>query len=186
MSESADNQPPDLGEYRNYLMTIAHLQLEPQLREKLDASDIVQQTLLEAHQQREGFRGESPAEFAGWLKQILVHNLLDVIRSFRREKRDVAREQSLGESFDRSTVRLAALIVADQSSPSIKVERDEQGLQLADALAKLPDAQREALVLQHWHSWSVAQIAEHMGRSRTAVAGLLKRGLMKLREELGA
>ena len=177
MSESAENLPHDLGKYRNYLMTIAHLQLEPRLREKLDASDIVQQTLLEAHQQREGFQGQSPAEFAGWLKQILVHNLLDVIRSFRREKRDVAREQSLDASFDRSTVRLAALIVADQSSPSIKVERDEQGLQLADALAKLPDAQREALELQHWHGWSVAQIAEYMGRSRTAAAGLLKRAL---------
>ena len=167
-------------------MTIAHLQLEPQLREKLDASDIVQQTLLEAHQQRGRFRGDSPAEFAGWLKQILIHNLFDVIRSFRREKRDVARERSLDASFDRSTVRLAALIAADQSSPSIKVERDEQGLRLADALAKLPEAQREALMLQHWHGWSVVQIADHMGRDRTAVAGLLKRGLIKLRKELGA
>jgi len=167
-------------------MTIAHLQFEPKLREKLDASDIVHQTLLEAHQQQERFRGQSRAEFAAWLKQILIHNLLDVLRSFRREKRDISREQSLDASCERSTIRLAALIVADQSTPSMKVERDEQGLQLADALAKLPDAQREALVLQHWHNWSVLQIAEHMGRSRTAVAGLLKRGLTKLREELDA
>ena len=74
----------------------------------------------------------------------------------------------------------------DAAGGRVKVERDEQGLQLAEALAKLPDAQREALELQHWHSWPVARIAEHMGRSKTAVAGLLKRGWMKLREELNA
>lgn len=185
MNES-NHLPEELGEYRNYLMTIAHLQIEPQLREKLDASDIVHQTLLEAHEQQDRFRGQSRPEFAAWLKQILLHNLLDVVRAFRRAKRDVAREQSLDAACERSTIRLAALMVADQSTPSMKMERDERGMQLAEALAKLPEAQREALVLQHWHNWSVSQIADHLGRSRTAVAGLLKRGLAKLREELDA
>jgi len=176
----------DLADYRNYLMTIAHLHLEPHLYAKLDASDIVQQTLLEAHEQREQFCGSAPAEFAGWLRQMLIHNLLDVVRSFRRERRDIARERSLDAAFDRSTASLAAAIVADQSSPSFKVERDERGLRLADVLQQLPESQREALVLQYWHGWTVAQIADHLGRTRSAAAGLLKRGLLKLREELGA
>ena len=55
---------------------------------------------------------------------------------------------------------------------------------LADALAQLPDAQREALVLQHWHGWTLAQIGEHMERTPAAVAGLLKRGLKRLRDLL--
>ena len=167
-------------------MTIARLQLEPRLQAKVDASDIVQQTLLEAHEQRGQFRGTKRAEFAAWLKRILVHNLLDQVKAFRRGKRDIAREQQLEASLNQSTVRLEACIVAEQSSPSMTVQRNEEGLRLSDALARLPDAQREALVLQHWHDWSVSEIAQHMGRSRTAVAGLLKRGLQKLREELGA
>jgi RNA polymerase sigma-70 factor (ECF subfamily) len=57
-------------------------------------------------------------------------------------------------------------------------------MQLAVALAELPEAQREALVLQHWHGWSMDEIAAHLGRTRVAVAGLIKRGLAKLRERL--
>jgi len=175
----------DLADYRNYLMTIAHLHLEPQLYAKLDASDVVQQTLLEAHDGRDRFRGATAPEYAGWLRKMLIHNLLDVVRSFRRERRDISREQPIDSSSDRSTASLAAAIVADQSSASVKVERDERGLRLAEVLQQLPEAQREALVLQYWHGWTVAQIADHLGRTRTAAAGLLKRGLIKLREELG-
>ncbi len=57
-------------------------------------------------------------------------------------------------------------------------------LHLAAALDKLPDAQREALMLRHFHGWPLAQIAEHLGRSHAAVAGLLKRGLQQLRDQL--
>jgi RNA polymerase sigma-70 factor (ECF subfamily) len=55
---------------------------------------------------------------------------------------------------------------------------------LADALNRLPEAQREALVLQHWHGWSLDEIGRHLGRSPAAVAGLLKRGLRQLRQSL--
>jgi hypothetical protein len=63
-------------------------------------------------------------------------------------------------------------------------EKQERAVQLAEALSRLPEAQREALVLQHWQGWSLDEIAEQMGRTRTAVAGLLKRGLRQLRDEL--
>jgi len=125
MTDHQENDGQDLGQFRDYLMTIAHLQLEPQLREKLDASDVVQQTLLEAHEQHEQFRGQTTGELAGWLRQILMHNLMDVIRAFRREKRDIARERSMDASLLRSSVRLEAWLVAEQSSPSQSVERRE-------------------------------------------------------------
>ena len=78
-----------------------------------------------------------------------------------------------------------AWLAAEQSSPSQQVEQHEQSLRLARALAALPEAQREALVLQHWHGWTLAQIGERMNRTPAAVAGLLKRGLKGLREEMG-
>ena len=79
---------------------------------------------------------------------------------------------------------LEAWLVAHQSSPSEHAEREEQAVRLADALARLPEAQREALVLQHWHGWALAEIAEHLGRTPAAVAGLLHRGLHSLRRLL--
>lgn len=151
MTLSPNIGPHELEQYREYLMTIADLQIEPVLRRKLDASDVLQQTMLEAHSRLNDFRGSTSAELAGWLKRILLNNLIDCVRAYRRDRRNVARERSLDDSLNRSSLRLEACLAAEQSSPSLKVSRDEEGLQLSEALSKLPDAQREALVLQHWH-----------------------------------
>jgi RNA polymerase sigma-70 factor (ECF subfamily) len=182
MSMSSDHDRKSPQRYRQYLLMLARVQLDADLQRKLDPSDIVQQTLLEAHQKQDQFRGETSGEMAAWLRQILAHNLADALRSLRRAKRDIAREQHLGQALDASSARLEALLAAEQTSPSMHVARDEQAVALADALAQLPDAQREALVLQHWHGWSLKQIADHLDRTPTAVAGLLKRGLKQLRE----
>jgi RNA polymerase sigma-70 factor (ECF subfamily) len=145
----------------------------------------VQQTLLEAHRQHEHFRGTTDADLAAWLRQILAHNLADAERALHRDKRDVDRERSLEAELAHSSADLAGFLAADQSSPSQQVDRQEEALRLADALAQLPEAQREALVLQYWHGLTVAQIGERLERTPVAVAGLLKRGLQRLRELLG-
>ncbi len=181
MSREAESHDRALDQYREYLVMLARVQLDPRLREKLDPSDVVQQTLLDAHRKHDQFRGQTEAEKAAWLRQILAHNLVDALRAFGRAKRDVAREHSLEAALEQSSVRLEAWLAAEQSSPSQKAQRHERAVQLADALAELPEAQREALVLQNWHGWSLAEIGRHMDRSPAAVAGLLKRGLKQLR-----
>ena len=170
-----------LESFRAYLRLLARLHLSPQLRGKLEPSDVVQQTLLQAYQALDQFRGRSKAECAAWLRQILARNLGQAVRDFGRAKRDLAREQSLQAALDASSARLDAWLAADQSSPSQRAERGEQALRLAQALEKLPEAQREALVLQHWQGLSLQEIGEHLGRSPEAVAGLIKRGLKQLR-----
>jgi RNA polymerase sigma-70 factor (ECF subfamily) len=173
-----------LERWRNYLDMLARVQIDPRLRGKVDLSGVLQQTLLEAHQQKARFAAEHPAQEAAWLRKILAHNLTDELRKLGAGKRDAARERSLEAALEESSARLGAWLAADQSSPSEQVQRNEQGLRLATALAQLPEAQREALVLQHWHGWSLLQIAEHLDRTRAAVAGLIKRGLQQLRTYL--
>jgi RNA polymerase sigma-70 factor (ECF subfamily) len=168
--------------FRAYLRLLARLHLDPRLRGKLDPSDVVQQTLVQAYQARDQFRGHSDGELAAWLRQILARNLAMAARDFARGKRDVARERSLEAALAQSSSRLEVWLAADQSSPSAGAVRNEQARRLADALEQLPEAQREALVLQHWHGWSLAQIGEQLGRSPEAVAGLIKRGLKQLRQ----
>ena len=181
MNREAERGDRALDQYREYLTMLARVQLDPRLRDKLDPSDVVQQTLLDAHQRQEQFRGQTEAEKAAWLRQILARNLVDALRAFGRAKRDVARERSLHVAMEQSSQRLEAWLAAEQSSPSLKLDRHERAVQLANALAALPEAQREALVLQHWHGFSLAEIGQHMGRSPAAVAGLIKRGLRQLR-----
>jgi RNA polymerase sigma-70 factor (ECF subfamily) len=183
MSE-ASQQQPSLDRYRSYLHLLASMQLDRRLRGKLDASDIVQQTLLQAHRARTQFRGDHPGQLAAWLRQILAHNLAHAARDYTRAKRDVSRERSLEASLGASADRLNQWLGAQQSSPSQHVERSEQLLQLAEALDTLPEAQREAIVLHYWQDWSLDEIGEHLGRSPSAIAGLLHRGLKKLRAAL--
>jgi RNA polymerase sigma-70 factor (ECF subfamily) len=185
MNQAAGIVERDLEGHRPYLSLLARMHLDPRLRDKLDPSDLVQQTLLEAHAKREQFRGTTAPEQAAWLRQMLVHNLADAVRALHREKRDVKLERSLEAAIDGSSCRLAAWLAAEQSSPSQQAMHNEQLLRLADALPQLPDAQREAVILHHLQGWSLAELAGHLGRSEPAVAGLLHRGLKKLRELLG-
>jgi RNA polymerase sigma-70 factor (ECF subfamily) len=174
----------DLERYRAYLRLLARLHLDPRLRGKLDPSDVVQQTLLQAYQAAAGFRGQGDAELAAWLRQILARNLAHAVRDLGRAKRDVGRERSLEAALEASSVRLEAWLAAEQSSPSQQAVRHEQLLRLAEALAQLPEAQREAVVLHYWQGRSLAEIGEELGRTPAAVAGLLHRGLKQLRGRL--
>jgi RNA polymerase sigma-70 factor (ECF subfamily) len=174
----------EVRRWGDYLSALARVQLDPRLRAKIDLSGVVQQTVLEAHQKQPEFRAEHPAQELAWLRRILANNLTDELRKLAAGKRDLARERSLEASLDESSSRLEAWLAADQSSPSQRAERHEEALRLAAALEALPEAQREALVLQHWHGWSLAQIAKHLGRTKAAVAGLVKRGLQQLRQRL--
>ena len=172
----------DLDRFRAYLTILARTHLGNRFERRLDASDIVQTTLLEAHQKRGEFRGAASAELAGWLRAILVNNIADAIRAQVRDKRDIRRERSLEANIEDSFARADAWLAAEQSSPSAQLMRSEQQLALADAIARLPADQADAIVQYHLRGMSLRELAEHFERSEAAVAGLLHRGLKQLRQ----
>src|SRR5262249_13129702 len=148
---------------------------------RIDPSDVVQQTLLEAHARAGQFHGDDSA-LAAWLRQALVNNLRDARPALRRDKRDVRRAESLDQAGGQASARLAGMLAAADSSPSERAVRNEELLRLADALTRLPEAQREAVVLHHLQGCPLAETARRMGRTDAAVAGLLHRGLKRVRE----
>jgi RNA polymerase sigma-70 factor (ECF subfamily) len=182
MAEAAELSDQALIRFRSYLAVLARVQLDGRLRAKLDASDIVQQTLLEAYEKRSQFRGATESELAAWLRKILAHNLADAIRMLRRAKRDVRMERSLEAAVEDASSRFDRWIAADVETPSQAAQRNERLVLLADAVAQLPDAQRDAVTLHHLEGWPLARIARRLGRTEPAVAGLLHRGLKRLRE----
>ncbi len=171
-----------LDGYRTYLRLLAQMNLDKKVRGKVDPSDVVQQTLLQAHRGLADFRGTTDAQRAAWLRQILARNLMRASRDFHRDKRDVDREKPFEAALDQSSARLDELLAADEPSPSQQAMRSERAVQLVQALDGLPDAQRTAIELHYFEQKSLAGIGEQIERSPTAVAGLLRRGLKKLRE----
>jgi RNA polymerase sigma-70 factor (ECF subfamily) len=184
MTEEAAPDPALLDRYRDYLALLARLHWPSRLRSKLDASDLVQETLRKAVQNLNQYRGRSEAELAGWLRRILTNTLVDAIRGFEGARSDVALERPLEAALAQSSARLEALLQATPTSPSQQAMRHEQLLQLSAALAQLPEDQRLALELHYLRSCSVAEVAEQMSRTERSVAGLLRRGLQSLRELL--
>jgi RNA polymerase sigma-70 factor (ECF subfamily) len=173
-----------LERYRDYLRMLARIQLGARLQAKLDASDVVQQTILRAHEARGQFRGTSEGEKLAWLRAILANVLMAAGRVFETAARDVRREQSLEAELERSSVRLECVLAADQTSPSQGAVRAEELLRLAAALSQLPDDQRQAVELHHLKGLPLIDVAARMERTRPAIVGLLFRGLRRLRELL--
>src|SRR5262249_55968107 len=128
--------------------------------------------------------GQGPEQMAAWLRQILARTIANAARDLGRQKRDVGRERSLEAELEESSCRLEAWLCAEDSSPSERAERNERLLQLGEALARLPEAQREALLLKYCQGWSLEEVANHLGRSAAATASLLQRGLASLRRLL--
>jgi RNA polymerase sigma-70 factor (ECF subfamily) len=173
-----------LEKYRDYLRMLASQELALRFRGKVDPSGVVQETLWEAHQELARGLDVPSGERLPWLRRILANNLADQVRRLTAEKRDVGREVSLEQGIETSSKRLELWLARDLNPAA--ANDDEPVLKLVAAFVKLPEAQREAIFLQYWMGLTFAQIADEMGRSREAVAGLMKRGLRQLRTELGA
>jgi RNA polymerase sigma-70 factor, ECF subfamily len=184
MAQRSEQAGRELDRFREYLSLLARLQLDPRLQGKVDLSGVVQQTLLEAYQAWDRFARMSEEERAGWLRRALANNLIDEVRKLGTAARDVKLEQSLERAVEESSARLEVLLATEQHSPLHRALRNERLLELAEALAQLPEDQRNAVELHHLKERPLAEVAEQMGRSKGAVAQLVFRGLQKLRKLL--
>lgn len=175
---------PDWEADRGYLLVLARLRLPAWLRTKVEASDVVQLTLLRAHAHADQLRADSCDGRRAWLRQVLANVIHDQVRRFSADARDVGREEFIRRGLDESSARLEAYLAADQSSPSERANRLDELLNLTAAIARLPSDQKTAVELKHLEGWAVDRIAAEMGRSADAVGGLLRRGMAALRADL--
>ncbi len=171
---------------RNYLGFAARAQVESQLRAKVDASDLVQQTMLEAHRDFDRFQGQSEGEWLAWLRQILTHNAADFVRHYRgTAKRQARREVPMRQPGD-TTHAYGAPEPADPGvSPSQEFLKLDNRLRVTAALAELPADYQEVVMLRNLQRLSFNDIAERMDRSRPAVQMLWMRAIKKLQQVMG-
>jgi RNA polymerase sigma-70 factor (ECF subfamily) len=169
---------------RAALHRLAERQLDERITVRVDASDIIQQTFLEAHRSFKQFAGQDTRELTAWLRGILDHKVAGAIRDHALlQKRNVHRARSMDDTH-RGRASLKNELDAGISTPSQKAIRGEEEQLLIKALSVLPDDQREAVRLRHLEGLALADIARHLGRSPAATAGLIKRGMQVLRRRL--
>lgn len=169
--------------YRPYLRVICALQLPRLCQHREDASDIVQQTLIDAARGIVALRGQTQGEFEGWLATLLERNILQSVRRNTAERRDVRREAADLQISDSAQLVWQSLH-GDQLSPESVIFLGEAALQLAEALEHLPEDQRTAIELRYLGQEPLKSIAEQMSMTTGAVAGHLRRGLENLRKSL--
>lgn len=186
LHEAIAGQPLALGplleSYRHYLTILARVQLDRALQVKVGASDIVQETFLEAHRDFGQFRGQSVPELLGWLRQILARNLANQVRRYRHTRsRDIRLEQGFAEALGHSSEHMAATIPAAILSPSQMAVRDESAVLLANALSRLPPDYRDVLIFRNLEELTFPEVANRMNRSVDSVKKLWVRGLAQLK-----
>lgn len=180
--QTAENEL--LQKCRTYVSVIARSQIEGWMRTKFDASDLVQQTLLEAHQGINNFKGETEAEWLGWLRGILNHNTLDFARKYQgTAKRNVSKEYSIDQPGGNSSQ--PGWVLEDQvETPSRILLNREQEILMANAVAQLPDDYQEVIMLRNLQRLSFKEVAQRMNRTSGAVQMLWLRALNRLQDLL--
>jgi RNA polymerase sigma-70 factor (ECF subfamily) len=170
-----------LEQCRQYLLLIAGKELDPELHAKGGASDLVQQTFLEAQCDFAQFHGTSEAELRAWLRQLLLHNVSNFTRRYRgTRKRAVHRE--VGIPADDSVSPGLELTATNQTPSSAAIDR-EQSKALQRALERLPDDYRQVIVYRYLEGRSFEEIGRLMNRSDDAASKLWSRAMRQLRKE---
>ncbi len=171
MSSEPQQGTTQLESFRDYLRVLAKLSLDARLRAKLDPSDIVQQTMMEAYRAISRYTGTTDAELAGWLRSILARNIADQLKYFTRAKRNIRMERSLEQSIELSSYRMEIWQDARKRSNRSMNHSDEVIL-LAEALAKLPQDQRCAVEQHYLAELPASEVSHRLGRSEASVAGV--------------
>lgn len=186
LAEARAGSRPALGQLletcRGYLLLIARQQLPTDLRAKGGASDLVQETFLEAQRDFLQFQGTTEAELLAWLRRRLLNNVGHFLRRYRSTaKRAVGREVAL--AAEGSSESPAGGLAADVPSPSDEAVRREQAESLHRALQRLPEDHRRVIVLRYLEERSFEEIGGMMGRSPDAARKLWSRAMGRLRQE---
>ncbi len=173
-----------LGQYRNLLLWTANQALHSNLRTKIAASDVVQETLLEAVRDFHQFCGDSEEEWQAWLRQVLSNNVANWERHFlHTSKRSLELERSI--DAESSVRREAELGFQRDPQPEDCAIQNEQTQSLSIALMSLPEDYRQVLVYRYQDQLAFGEIALRMNRSDNAVRKLWARAVQSLQALMG-
>jgi RNA polymerase sigma-70 factor (ECF subfamily) len=181
---AGDSQALDrlLNGHRDYLRTAVELRMDQKMRRRVDPSDVVQEAQLEAAQRMGDYLERQPMPFHLWLRQTAYQNLLRLRRQHvEAECRAVGRELPLP---DGSSAQLARRLLSHGPTPSELVADQELARRLRQAVAELPDIDREILLMRNFEGLSNQEAAQVLGLEPAAASRRYGRAILRLRKLL--
>lgn len=187
LSAARDGSRDALGQAleacRRYLLSIARQEMDASLQAKGGASDLVQDTFLEAQRAFGRFQGNSEGELRAWLRQLLHHRTAKFGRRYRTtQKRRLARETAL-RTVGEQAARQGGLC-AELPSPSTQLIAHEQAQRLLQALECLPEDYRRVISLRYLEQRKFEEIGQLMQRTPNAVRLLWLRAIERIKHEM--
>lgn len=180
LADDADAVNELLNLHRDRLKGMVRLRLSPQLQRRVDESDIVQESLIDAGRKLKAYAARPRMPFYLWIRNLTALKLLEAHRRhLATDKRDVSRENSLPQA---SSILLADQLSASLTSPSQAAIKNEARLQLQRSLEAMDDIDREVLVLRHFEQLSTSETAQILGISKSTAGSRYLRALDRLRE----
>ena len=176
-----------LGEFREPLRRVIDLRLDPALARRVDASDIVQDVLIEANQRLTDYLKSPDMPFHLWLRHLAQDRIIDTHRRHRlAQRRSVDREQPIARPAwaDESSVSLIAQLIDTERTPTSEAIRHELQRRLADAVNQLSDDDRDIILMRHHEALSNQEVAGLLGLTEAAASMRYLRALRRLRAVL--
>jgi RNA polymerase sigma-70 factor (ECF subfamily) len=176
-----------LGSHRDSLRRMINLRLDPVLTRRVDASDIVQDVLLEASRRLKDYLRDPAMPFHLWLRHIAKDHMIDAHRRHRQaQRRSMDREQSIVPAAlaDRSSMELAAQFFDHEATPATEAIRQELGQRLQAAIASLSEEDRDIILMRHFEQLANQEVAAELGLSEAAASMRYLRALRRLRTVL--
>lgn len=179
---SAANQL--LDRHRDALRRMVAMRLDQRIRRRVDASDVVQEVLVDANRRLEKYLENPAMPFHLWLRQMARDRLIDAHRRHRASaKRSVDREQGMlaAGDMDRSTMELAAQLCDDQLTPAAAATMHELQNRFEAALAEVNEQDREIILMRHYEHLSNQEVASILELSEPAASMRYLRAIRRLR-----
>ena len=174
-----------LGEFREPLRRVVGLRLDPVLARRVDASDIVQDVLIEANQRLKDYLKAPNMPFHLWLRHLAQDRIIDAHRRHRlAQRRSIDREQSParpGWADDDSAASLVAQLVDSERTPASEAIQQELARKLTSAIHELGDDDRDILLMRHHEQLTNGEVAGALGLTEAAASMRYLRALRRLR-----
>lgn len=175
--------------YRARLKRMVALRMDRQLQGRVDASDVVQDALIEASRRLEEYAADPPMGFFIWLRWITGERLLNAHRHhLGTQKRDAGQEVSLYRRSmpEACSVSIAQQLLGQLTSPTQALARAELQLLVQDVLNSMDEIDREILVLRNFEQLSTSETAEALGIKRSTASKRYITALKRLKQALTA